>query len=100
MVEPTKLNYPAHVVERNIALSKLVMGYFLDHPNLLDALPEQFELVILPDGEPDVRAYNLELLERYGSQQKPIVLAQIQKSMRDNREFVAPSIFVPLPLAV
>jgi len=59
------------------------MRYLLERPQMFSALPENFELVILPDDDPDMRLYNLELLDNYGSVGKPIVFARM-KSRRGN----------------
>jgi len=56
------------------------MRYLLDYPQVFNSLPENFELVILPDDDPEMRLYNLELLDACGSEDKPIVFARIQSS--------------------
>ncbi|MEZ4612078.1 MAG: DUF5647 family protein [Caldilineaceae bacterium] len=52
-------------VERNIALTGQVTKYIMAHPQLLESLPEKFELVVLPNDDPDLQAYNLELHDQY-----------------------------------
>ena len=95
----TTVNTPAAAVERNIQLAGDVMRYLMDHPRILDSLPDKFELVILPEDDPEMRLYNLELLDRYGSEGKPVVLARL-KARRDNAPAqIAPDLFVPLPVA-
>lgn len=82
------------IAERNIALSGQIMRYLLNHPQVFEALPEKFELVILPEDDPEVSMFNLELLKKYGSEGKPIVFARVK-----TRETVIesePSIFVPV----
>ncbi len=80
------------IVRRNIALTGEVMRYLLENPNVLQSLPERFELVILPEDDPEIRLYNLELLDRYSSEGKPIVFAR----MKSTPIASPPSIFVPL----
>jgi hypothetical protein len=53
-----------------------VMRYLLAEPQLLASLPEDFELVILPDDDPVLRRYNLELVDAYESAGKPIVFVR------------------------
>ncbi len=77
-MERTSLNRPTDVVEQNIALTGEFTRYLLEHPNILQTLPEQFEVVILPEDDPDMRLYNLELLDRYGSEGKPIVFVRMR----------------------
>ena len=82
------------IAERNIALSGQIMQYLLKHPQVFDDLPDDFELVILPEDDPEVSMYNLELLKKRGGQDKPIVLARVKTSAE--KVTSAPSIFVPI----
>ena len=43
------------VVERNIKLTGQLIQYFLAEPHLFEALPDNFELIILPDDDPEMR---------------------------------------------
>ena len=85
-------------VERNILLTGQIMQYLMDHPQVFAALPLQFELIILPDDDPEIRQFNLELLDRNGSDGKPVVFARLS-SRPENQPAVPPSFFVPVPLA-
>lgn len=87
---------PADVVERNLGLTDQIMRFLLDNPHLFRSLPDQFELVILPDDDPEIRSYNLDLLDRYGSAGKPIVFARTSVHPEDAAEPSAPSIFIPV----
>jgi hypothetical protein len=82
------------VVERNVHLTGKIIKYILNHPKMLDALPEKFELVLLPEDDPEVRMLNLDLLDKYGSEGKPIVFARINTHAMTARW--KPSIFVPV----
>jgi hypothetical protein len=80
------------ITKRNIALTGAVMRYLMDNPKVFESLPDNFELVILPEDDPEIRSYNLELLDQYGSAGKAIVFARLK-----SHEIAAPpSIFVPL----
>jgi hypothetical protein len=92
----TKVSGPKDVVERNIALTGELMRYLLDHPQVFNSLPDNFELVILPDDDPEMRLYNLELLDTYGSEGKPIVFARIQSSREGDLKQGRPSLYVPV----
>lgn len=83
-----------NIVERNIALSGQIMKYLLDHPQVFDVLPDDFELVILPEDDQEITLFNLELLKRHGRQNKPVVLARV-KSISE-KITSEPSIFVPI----
>ena len=90
---------PKNAVERNILLIREIMQYLLDNPQIFDALPDKFELVILPDDDPEMRLYNLELLDKYGSEGRPIVFARIKVHQENLVAQVKPSLFVPIPTA-
>ena len=92
------INAPPNVVERNILLTGEIMQYLLNTPQVFNSLPDQFELVVLPDDDPEIRLFNLELLDRYGSEGKPVVFARIKAPPEDITPQVQPSIFVPIPL--
>jgi len=90
----TKVNSTAGTVERNIRLTSEITRYILNNPKVLEVLPEKFELVLLPEDDPEVRLLNLELLDKYGSEGKPIVFARLKSSVSSTR--MKPSIFVPV----
>ena len=92
----TEMNRPGDVVERNLALTSEIMRYLLDEPQVFDALPDNFELVILPENDPEMRLHNLELLDRYGSEGKPVVFARIRAHRVEESGQQKPSIFVPV----
>ena len=52
------------VVEQNISLTEEVMRYFLDNPQVFESLPDNFELIIVPENDPEMSAYNLSLLDK------------------------------------
>jgi hypothetical protein len=95
----TKVNTPPDVVERNLKLTGEIMRYLLDNPQIFNSLPDNFELVILPDDDPDMRLYNLDLLDKYGSEGKPVVFARVQSKAAHIPNSISPSLFVPVPLA-
>lgn len=95
----TKVNKSAKIVERNILLVGEITRYLLNNPEIFNSLPDNFELVILPDDDPEMRLYNLELLDKYGSEGKPIVFARVSAHQESSSPQTAPSLFVPVPLA-
>ena len=72
------------------------MRYLLAQPEILGSLPDKFELVILPDDDPEMRLYNLQLLDAYGNAGKPIVFARIASSRKADLRQAQPSLYVPL----
>ena len=95
----TKIDSPTDVVERNILLTGKIMQFLMDEPQIFQSLPENFELVILPDDDSAIRQYNLELLDKYATEDKPIVFARIQAHPDSLQSYGKPKIFVPLPIA-
>jgi hypothetical protein len=81
-----------NIAMRNIALTGEIMRYLLDNPKIFESLPDNFELIVLPEDDPEIRMYNLELLDKYGSEGKPIVFARIKSDTAK----IEPSIFVPV----
>jgi len=87
---------PKNVVERNIAMLGVLMSYLLAEPQVFDSLPTNFELVILPDDDPEICLYNLRLLDTFDSQGKPVVFARVKSSRTMDLEKARPSLYVPL----
>jgi len=82
------------VVERNVRLTGEIIKYIMNNPKMLDVLPEKFELVLLPEDDPEVRMLNLDLLDKYGSEGKPIVFARVNTHEMTTKW--KPNIFVPI----
>lgn len=95
----TKMKKPINVVEKNIRLTGEIMSYLLNNPAVLDALPDNFELVILPEDDPEIRLYNLELLDLYDREGRPIVFARVESRRSLPVAQRQPNLFIPLPLA-
>lgn len=91
-------NTPPNVVERNIGLVGQITQYLLDHPEIFASLPDEFELVVLPEDDPEIRQHNLELLDEVGTS-KPIVFARVHAQPDKDRLRPRPSLFVPLAMA-
>ncbi len=92
-----KLNTnPQQVMERNIVLTGQFTRYLLDHPSIFAALPDQFELVLLPQNDTELQMYNLRLLEKYGSEGRPVVLARLGSAGVELTDQLSPQIYIPL----
>ena len=92
------LTEPQSAVERNVALNGLVTKHLLANPQLLDSLPDSFELVVLPTDDPELQAYNLALHDQYRSEDKPVVFARLNS--RQNGGAHEPVLDLYVPLAV
>ena len=91
-----KMKAPKDAVERNLALTGQVMQYILEQPHVLDSLPDDFVLVTLPEDDPEISRYNIELLETFGKGGKPIVFARLKSSRASLVEQEPPSLYIPL----
>lgn len=87
---------PRRVVERNLALFGEVMQYLLAKPQIIESLPDNFELVILPDDDPVLRRYNLELMNTFDNGEKPVVFVRLKSSRTALISQPRPSLYVPL----
>jgi hypothetical protein len=87
---------PRRIVERNIELLDKLMRYLIAEPQIFSSLPDNFELVILPEDDPAVRLYNLELLDQIGTDNKPVVFARISSAASSNSKRFKPHLYVPI----
>lgn len=87
---------PSRVVERNVALTDNFMRYILARPRILEALPDKFELVILPQDDPELRRYNLDLLDAFGSEGRAIVFVRLKSSKETDFKAAHPQVYAPI----
>lgn len=83
------------IVERNLTLVTEVTRFVLNNPSILDRLPPDFRLVLLPEDDPDLSLYNLNLLMDYPEQDKPLVMVRLEAN-RINFEQHPPQLYIPL----
>lgn len=75
------------------------MKYLMDNSQVFDALPDTFELIILPEDDPEMRLYNLELLDEYGSEGRSIVFARTKTQTGAATMKEQPRLFAPIQMA-
>ena len=83
------------IIERNLSLVAEVTRFILQDPSLLDHLPPDFELVILPEDDPELSLYNLGLLADRAHQDKPVVMVRLEVNQADFERY-PPQLYVPL----
>ena len=83
------------IIERNLELVTTVTAYILQHPRLLEHLPSDFRLVILPEDDPELSQYNLNLLAERAQPDKPIIIVRLA-AHQVNFESAPPQVYVPL----
>lgn len=84
------------IVERNVQLTGEITRYFLQNPTVLEQLPAQFELILLPEDDPDLVRYSLQLLHHAAGDGDPVVFVRIASSRRPLLEQNKPEFYVPL----
>jgi hypothetical protein len=63
------------IVKKNLDLLDEFMKYASDHPDILDDIPQDRSLVILPDGDPELERENRKTLRRLSVRnQEPVVI--------------------------
>ena len=83
------------IVERNLSLVTEVTRFILQDPSILDRLPPDFQLVILPEDDPTLSLYNLKLLSNREQPDRPVILVRLSGNQADF-EHNPPQLYVPL----
>ena len=83
------------IIERNLTLVAEVTRFVLQNPSILDRLPANFQLILLPENDPDLSLYNLGLLSTYAEQNTPLVMVRFD-SAPINFEHNPPQLYIPL----
>ncbi len=66
-------------VRKNLDLLDIFMKYAFDHPNILDKIPSDAELVILPKGDSELYSMNKKLAESMVNEGKKVVIVHLQE---------------------
>ncbi len=90
---------PRQVVERNLTLINQLMQFIFERPRILESLPNQFQLVVLPDDDPEIRDYNLFLLDKYIKEAGSIVFARLTSTQEQSTNQMLPSFYAPVAIA-
>ena len=84
------------IVKRNLNLHSAFTQYILERPEILDHLPSDFRLVILPENDPELRAYNLELLDKHPAKGKPVIFVRMRLDKKIDFKKQRPTVYLPL----
>ena len=66
-------------VKKNLDLLNEFMKYAFDNPNVLEKIPPEAELVILPIDDQELCKYNRKMANKMFSQGKKIVIVKMKK---------------------
>ena len=84
------------VIERNLSLVTEITKFILQDPSILDKLPDDFQLIILPENDPELSLYNLELLATSNKKDnKAVVMVRLDDS-QINLKQNPPQLYIPL----
>ena len=87
---------PQKALERNAKLLFHLTRYIMAKPDLLEQLPDKFEIVILPNDDPELLQYNLSLLNAHDYGERPVVFVRLPSSQAVDFEIERPRVYVPL----
>ena len=82
---------------KNIDLQTAFMQYALAHPEILDKLPSDYQLVILPEDDPELARRNQELLKKQKPGDKPIVVVRMKSPQPAKLRVYPPRVKVLAP---
>lgn len=68
------------IVRKNLDLLDEFMKYAFDHPDILDELPQDASLVILPEGDPSLRKENQKMLKRLKIKGEEVVALKLKST--------------------
>lgn len=70
------------IVRKNLDLLDELMKYAFDHPEILDEVPREASLVILPEGDSSLEKENKKLLRRLKAQGEKVVALKLRATKR------------------
>ena len=99
-MERTEVIAPVNIVEKNIMLTNEVMQYFYKNFTIMERLPDNFQLVLLPDDDPELREYNIKLLNQYIFADAPVVFVRMHLASERNLHcYQKYNVYAPLATA-
>lgn len=66
-------------VRKNLDLLDTFMKYAFDHPDILDKIPSDAELIIFPNDDPALLAENKKMAESMKKAGKKVVIVELKK---------------------
>lgn len=65
--------------EKNVSLNTEFTRYALEHPDILDQIPNGARLVFLPEDDPELCQRNLEMAKAHPDEDRPIAYVRMKK---------------------
>jgi len=66
-------------IKKNLDLLNEFMKYAFENPNVLEGIPPEAELIILPTDDPELYEYNKKIADKMMSKGKKIVFVKMKK---------------------
>ena len=66
-------------IKRNLDLLNEFMKIAFDQPQILDKIPKESELIILPENDPELYAANLKIKQSLEEEGKKVVVVSMKK---------------------
>jgi hypothetical protein len=70
------------VVKKNLDLLDEFMKYAFDHPDILEEVPRNASLVILPEGNPSLQKENRKMLNKLKARGEQVVALKLRATKR------------------
>jgi len=67
------------LIEKNMTLSIEFSKYIFEHPELEDRIPKGAQVVLLPEYDEELSAYNLMIAGKQREEGQPVVYVRIKK---------------------
>ncbi|MCR4292707.1 MAG: hypothetical protein NUV76_07505 [Candidatus Kuenenia sp.] len=67
------------IIKKNLDLLNEFMKYAFEHPEVLDAIPQEAELVILPTNDPELYTANKKMANSLIKKRKKVVVVEFEK---------------------
>ena len=67
------------LIEKNINLSIEFSKYIFEHPEFEDKIPKGAQVILLPEYDEGLSAYNLMIAEKQREEGQPVVYVRIEK---------------------
>ncbi|MBU0699636.1 MAG: hypothetical protein KKE59_09485 [Proteobacteria bacterium] len=67
------------MIEKNIELSTEFSRYLFDHADLYESIPPEADIVFLPEFDPELKKFNLELGKKLISDGNKVVYIKIER---------------------
>ena len=67
------------LIKKNVNLGIEFSKYIFEHPELEDKVPKGAQVVLLPEYDEELSAYNLMIAEKQREEGQPVVYARIKK---------------------